>query len=139
MLCSKTCKVPGCTSPVAILARFALPSYVHTHRISARSFCGVVLLSFLWFCFGEVQNLYVPVNGLIIDKQQAKKAPYADPCDSVSTYRGFHLILQERASKNNTFIYVKIPEVSLLVSYKVCVSLFSSILVLLQCLILVLL
>ena len=70
---------------------------------------------------------------------QAKKAPYADPCDLVSTYLGFHLILQERASKNNTFIYVKIPEVSLLVSYKVCVSLFSSILVLLQCLILVLL
>ena len=70
---------------------------------------------------------------------QAKKAPYADPCDSVSTYLGFHLILQERASKNNTFIYVKIPEVSLLVSYKVCVSLSSSILVLLQCSILVLL
>ena len=70
---------------------------------------------------------------------QAKKAPYADPCDSVSTYLGFHLILQERASKNNTFIYVKIPEVSLLVSYKVCVSLFSSILVLVQCSILVLL
>lgn len=37
-------------------------------------------------------------------------------------YNCFHSvhILQERASKNNSFIYVKIPEVSLLVSYKVC-------------------
>ena len=38
-------------------------------------------------------------------------------------------ILQERASKNNSFIYVKIPEVSLLVSYKVCFLVWISVFV----------
>ena len=32
--------------------------------------------------------------------------------------------LQERASNNNTFVYVKIPEVSLRVSYKVNLLLY---------------